>query len=217
LSALRCPDKIRAMRAPVCVGVAGGTGAGKSALAQALALAFGAERVLRIAQDSYYRDRVDLSETQRAVLNFDHPDALETSLLVAQLTELRAGRAVEVPVYDFTLHRRAADTRRAEPRELVVVDGILALADAGLRECFDLRIFVDAPEELRLARRLARDVAERGRSPESVRAQFAATVRPMHELFVEPSRAHAHLVIANAAELGQASRALVERVRSLLG
>lgn len=211
-----CPEKIRAMRAPFCVGIAGGTGAGKSALAAALAVAFGTDRVLRIAQDAYYRDRPDQSDDARAALNFDHPEALEMELLVAQLTDLRAGRAVDVPVYDFATHRRSAEKWRAEPRALVVVDGILALADPLLRACFDLRIFVDAPEELRLARRLARDVHERGRSEASVRAQFAATVQPMHAQFVEPSRAHADLVLANAGELALASHALVARLRELL-
>jgi uridine kinase len=120
-------------------------------------------------------------------------------------------------VYDFARHRRAAETRRAEPRALVLVDGILALADAALRAAFDLRVFVDAPEELRLTRRLARDVVERGRSPDSVRAQFEATVRPMHLAFVEPSRAHADLVVANASDLSLARDPLVARVRALLG
>lgn len=217
MSAGRCPDNIGAMRGSVCVGIAGGTGAGKSALAEALARALGSERVLRIAQDAYYRDRAGISDEARAAQNFDHPDALETELLVAHLAQLRAGRAVEIPVYDFARHRRAAETRRAEPRALVLVDGILALADAALRAAFDLRVFVDAPEELRLTRRLARDVVERGRSPDSVRAQFEATVRPMHLAFVEPSRAHADLVVANASDLSLARDPLVARVRALLG
>jgi uridine kinase len=123
---------------------------------------------------------------------------------------------VNLPVYDFSRHRRAAETQRAEPRELVIVDGILALADRALRACFDLRIFVDAPEAVRLERRLTRDVAERGRSAESVRAQFAATVQPMHAAFVEPSRAHADLVLENVRELARASEPLVARVRALL-
>jgi uridine kinase len=204
------------MRAPVCVGIAGGTGAGKSVLAAALEQAFDAARVLRIPQDAYYRDRAEQSAEARAALNFDHPDALETELLVAHLAELRAGRGVDVPLYDFASHRRARETWRAEPRALVLVDGILALADAGLRACFDLRVFVDAPEVLRFERRLARDVAERGRSAESVRAQLAASVRPMHARFVEPSRVHADLVVANASDLTRASDPLVARVRALL-
>ncbi|MFI5315413.1 MAG: uridine kinase [Myxococcota bacterium] len=204
------------MRPPVFLGLAGGTGAGKSALAEALAEALGSERVLRIPQDAYYRDHPDLAGERLARLNFDHPDALETALLVAHLVALRAGSAVDLPVYDFARHRRAAETRRARPRELVIVDGILALADRELRACFDLRVFVEAPESMRLERRIARDVSERGRSAESVRAQFAATVQPMHAAFVEPSRAHADLVLENARELARASESLVARVRALL-
>jgi uridine kinase len=216
LSAPRCPDKIRAMRRPVCMALAGGSGAGKSALAAVLVEALGPERVLRLAQDAYYRDHAGLPFDELKARNFDHPEALETELLVAHLRELQAGRAVEVPVYDFSRHRRSAATWRAEPRALVVVDGILALADPALRACFDLRVFVDAPEALRLERRLVRDVAERGRSPDSVRAQFDATVRPMHDAFVEPSRAHADWVVANDELLARASEPLVARVQRLL-
>ena len=217
MSARCCPDKIGAMQRPVCVALAGGSGAGKSALAAVLAVALGPERVLRLAQDAYYRDHHGLPFDELAARNFDHPEALETELLVAHLRELRAGRAVEVPVYDFAHHRRSPATWRAEPRALVVVDGILALADPALRACFDLRVFVDAPEPLRLERRLARDVTERGRSADSVRAQFEATVRPMHDAFVEPSRVHADWVVATAAELARAREPLVARVRELLG
>ena len=200
----------------LCVGLAGGSGAGKSSLARELARALGPERVLVLTCDSYYRDRPELDAAARAAQNFDHPDALETELLAAQLDALRAGRAVDVPSYDFALHRRRAETRRTEPRELVVVDGLLVLCDAALRARFDLRVFVAAPEPLRLERRLARDVAERGRSPESVRAQLAATVQPMHAAFVEPSRAHADLVVANDAELARPAAALVACVLELL-
>jgi uridine kinase len=200
----------------LCVGLAGGSGAGKSALAGELARALGPERVLVLTCDAYYRDRPDLDAAARAAQNFDHPDALETDLLAAQLDALRAGRAVDVPSYDFALHRRRAETRRAQPHELVIVDGLLVLCDPALRARFDLRVFVAASERHRLERRLARDVAERGRSPESVRAQLAATVQPMHAAFVEPSRAHADLVVANDAELAQAAAQLLARVRELL-
>jgi uridine kinase len=199
-----------------CVGLAGGSGAGKSALARELELALGPERVLLLAHDAYYRDRPELDPAARAAQNFDHPDALETELLAAQLDLLRAGRAVDVPSYDFAQHRRRGETRRAEPREVIVVDGLLVLCDPSLRARFDLCVFVAAPEPLRLERRLARDVAERGRSAESVRAQLAATVAPMYAAFVEPSRAHADLVVANDAELARACAPLLARVRALL-
>jgi uridine kinase len=210
------PGENRAVTASVCVGVAGGTGAGKTSLCDALERAFGAERVLRIPHDAYYRDRPELSSDARERLNFDHPAALETELLVAQLAALRAGSAVDVPRYDFARHRRAVTTRRVEPRQVVLVDGILVLADPALRACFDLRVFVDAAEELRLARRIARDVAERGRSAASVRAQFTATVAPMHAEFVAPSRAFAELCVANEAELERAFAPVAARVRALL-
>jgi uridine kinase len=200
----------------LCVGLGGGSGAGKSALALELVRALGPERALVLACDAYYRDRSELDPAARAGLNFDHPDALESELLAAQLDLLRAGRAVDVPSYDFATHRRRVETRRAEPRELVVVDGLLVLCDERLRKCFDLRVFVAASERHRLERRLARDVAERGRSPESVRAQLAATVQPMHAAFVEPSRAYADMVVANDADLAQAAAPLVARVRELL-
>jgi len=204
------------MPRPFCVGIAGGSGAGKSALTAELARALGPERVLLLAHDAYYRDRPELDPAARAAQNFDHPDALETELLVAQLDLLRAGHAVAVPSYDFALHRRRAETRRAEPHDLVVIDGLLVLSDAALRARLDLRVFVTASLAHRTERRLARDVAERGRSPESVLAQLAATVQPMHDAFVEPSRAHADLVVANDAELAAAAAPLIARVRALL-
>jgi len=210
------PGENPAMGGLLCVGLAGGSGAGKSALARELALALGPERVLLLACDAYYRDRPELDSAARAAQNFDHPAALETELLAAQLDLLRAGRAVDVPSYDFALHRRRGETLRAEPREIVVVDGLLVLCDAALRARFDLSVFVAAPERLRLERRLARDVGERGRSAESVRAQLAATVQPMHAAFVEPSRAYADLVLANDRELERAVEPLVARVRERL-
>ena len=205
------------MRAPVFVGLAGGTGAGKTALGDALERALGAGRVLRISHDAYYRDHPDLSSDEIEALNFDHPDALETELLVAQLAALRAGGAVELPVYDFSRHRRTSATRTVRPRALVLVEGILVLADPALRACLDLAVFVDAPEPLRLERRVARDVAERGRTARSVRDQFAKTVAPMHARFVAPSRTWAGLCIANEGELERALEPLRARVRELLG
>jgi uridine kinase len=200
----------------LCVGLAGGSGAGKSALAAALCDAFGRERVLVLPQDAYYRDRSALSAAERASLCFDHPDALELELLVAQLDALRAGQAIELPSYDFARHQRTPVTRRLEARELVVVDGILVLAVAELRARFDLCVFVEAAETVRFERRLARDVRERGRSPESVRAQFADTVQSMHAEFVEPSRDHAELVLANDSDFAGPRDRLVARVRALL-
>lgn len=178
------------------VGIAGGTGAGKTTLARRLRDAAPAGAVAHLALDDYYRDLSDLPLDARGARDFDRPEALDLEHLVADLEALRAGRAADVPVYDFRTHARVRDrVRRVEPTPLVVVEGILLLADARVRERLDLRVFVDAPADVRLARRLRRDVAERGRTPESVLAQYDASVRPAHEALVAPSRAHAHLVV----------------------
>lgn len=172
---------------PFVFGIAGGTASGKTTVALELAERTGA---LLISHDRYYRDLVDASAA-----NFDHPDALDTALLVRHLEELRAGRTVALPTYDYATHRRATVVDEVHPRSVIVVEGILVLADPGLRGCFDLRVYVDAPDDVRLARRLRRDVRERGRSVEGVLDQYLATVRPMHLAHVEPSRVHADLVL----------------------
>jgi len=151
--------------------------------------------------DEYYHDLVHLSPEQRAAVNFDHPDSLDEVLLIEHLDGLLAGRPVDVPVYDFATHTRTGRTRRVEPRPVVVVDGILVLAVPALRSRLDLAVFVDAPAEVRLARRMYRDVRERGRTTASVRAQFEATVAPMHEAFVDPSAEHADLRLDGTGDL----------------
>jgi len=151
--------------------------------------------------DEYYHDLVHLPPKQRAVVNFDHPDSLDEVLLIEHLDGLLAGRSVDVPVYDFATHTRTGRTRRVEPRPVVVIDGILVLAVPDLRRRLDLAVFVDAPAEVRLARRMDRDVRERGRTTASVRAQFEATVAPMHEAFVDPSAEHADLRLDGTGDL----------------
>lgn len=172
---------------PFVFGIAGGTASGKTTVARELAERTGA---LLVSHDRYYRDLL-----RPELANFDHPEALETSLLVEHLGELRGGRAVALPTYDYATHRRTPTTERVSPRPVIVVEGILVLADAALRACFDLKVYVDAPDDVRLARRLRRDVRERGRTLEGVLDQYLATVRPMHLAHVEPSRAHADLVL----------------------
>ncbi|MFO7547751.1 MAG: uridine kinase [Acidimicrobiia bacterium] len=189
-----------AARHPLIIGIAGGSGSGKTTVAAALVASI--EGVAWIQHDAYYRDRRDLGYEERTVLNYDHPEALETDLLVRHLELLREGRTVERPVYDFSTHLRSPDVVRVEPAAVVVVEGILVLADRALRSMFDLRIFVDADPDLRLARRLERDIAERGRSPESVIRQYLATVRPMHLEFVEPSKRYADLIIPEGFKPG---------------
>jgi uridine kinase len=200
-----------AARHPLIIGIAGGSGSGKTTVAAALVASI--EGVAWIQHDAYYRDRRELGYEARTVLNYDHPDALETDLLVRHLELLREGRTVERPVYDFSTHLRSHEIVSVEPAPVVVVEGILVLADRALRSMFDLRIFVDADPDVRLARRLERDIAERGRSPESVIRQYLATVRPMHLEFVEPSKRYADLIIPEGFKPG-AVATVIDMIRT---
>lgn len=181
--------------APLIIGVAGGSGSGKTTIAEAIAGKVGPDRSVLIQQDAYYRDLSHLPASERARVNFDHPDSLETELFVEQLRELRSGHPVKRPVYDFAHHVRTGEFEIIEPRPVLIVEGILVLVEPDLRDLMDVRIFVDTDGDLRLARRLERDVAERGRSVKSVLDQYLKTVRPMHLQFVEPSKRYADVVI----------------------
>ena len=177
------------------IGIAGGSGSGKTTVAEAVVKALDETEMAVIQHDSYYRHHRDLSFEERAALNFDHPDAFETELLVEHLAELRLGNAIDRPQYDFSIHQRLAATTRVEPRQVIVVEGILVLVEPKLREMFDLKIFVDTDSDLRFIRRMQRDVKERGRSAESVVEQYLSTVRPMHLRFVEDSKRYADLIM----------------------
>lgn len=201
----------------VCIGVAGGTGSGKTTVAEAIVARIGAHRIAYIQHDSYYRDLSHLPEQERLRCNFDHPDALESELLVQHLQALRRGEAVEVPVYDFTRHVRTQQTQRVEPRKVILVEGILIFAEAMLRREFDIRIFVDTDADLRFLRRLQRDISERGRTVESVIAQYLETVRPMHLEFVEPSKRWADVIIPEGGFNTVALDMICARVEALLG
>lgn len=179
---------------PLVVGLAGGTGSGKTTVAAEVVRAAGGDAAL-LPQDAYYRARSELAASGRARPNFDEPDAFDTELLVAHLDALIRGRAVDRPVYDFVRDDRSDATVRVEPRGIVVVEGILVLHEPTLRERLTLKVFVDAPPDERFIRRLERDVSERGRSAESVIAQYRRTVKPMHDLYVEPTKAHADLIV----------------------
>ena len=182
------------------LGLAGGSGAGKTTLVDGLTSRLGDEASV-LWFDEYYHDLAHLPVERRAVVNYDHPDSLDEALLVDHLDGLLAGRAVDVPIYDVATHTRTGRTRRVEPRPVVVVDGILVLAAPELRRRLDLAVFVDAPVEIRLARRMDRDVRERGRTAASVQAQFEATVAPMHEAFVGPSATHADLHLDGTGDM----------------
>jgi len=204
-------------RRPVVVGVAGGSGSGKSTVVGALVRGVEPDRVALLPHDSYYRNFDHLLPEERAVVNFDHPESLETPLLVQHLQELLEGRGVEVPVYDFTTHRRVQTTHRVEPAEVILVDGILVLAEPALRQLMDIRIYVDTDPDLRFIRRLVRDIQERGRSLDAVVRQYLETVRPMHLDFVEPSKRYADLIVPEGGENRVAVDMLVTKVRSVLG
>jgi uridine kinase len=177
------------------IGICGGTGSGKTTVANRILESVSASEVVFIQQDSYYRNLKDLPLDYRHVANFDHPDALDNDLLVNHVRRLRAGEPIELPLYDFRTHSRLAETRSVDPKPIVIVEGILIFAEARLLEQMDIKVFVDTPDDIRFIRRLRRDVAERGRTVESVIEQYLATVRPMHMQFVEPSKRHADVII----------------------
>ena len=179
---------------PLTIGVAGGTGSGKTTVARAIVEHLGTEALL-LDQDAYYRDLAHLAPEARRAVNFDHPDAFDTPLLVEQLQALLAGRAIEKPTYDYAAYTRAAATTRVGPSPVIVLEGILVLGDPRLRALLDIKVFVDVADDVRFIRRLLRDVAQRGRSMESVIGQYLDTVRPMHHEFVEPTKRHADVIL----------------------
>jgi uridine kinase len=177
------------------IGVAGGSGSGKTTTVERLVDRLGADNAQVLAHDRYYRDQSALTAEARVALNFDHPDALDTELLVEHVRLLRAGHAIQAPVYDFARHTRHTILDRIDPRPVIFLEGVLVLADVRLREVMDLRVFVETDDDTRYARRLRRDVIERGRTTESVQTQYATSVLPMHREFVEPSRRYADVIV----------------------
>lgn len=176
------------------IGIAGGSGSGKTTLAKYLERQLG-EKILLLSHDSYYRSHSDMALEERKNLNFDHPNALETSLLVEHIKQLKAGHAIHAPNYDFTVHNRSDNTTYMEPRRVIIVEGILVFENKELRDLMDIRIFVDAEADIRLCRRIRRDVMERGRTVESVLAQYEETVQPMYMRFVEPTKRYASMIV----------------------
>jgi uridine kinase len=177
------------------IGISGGTGSGKTTVANRILETVSADQVVFIQQDLYYRNLKDMPLDYRNAANFDHPDAVDNELLINHLKKLRAGEAVELPIYDFRTHTRLPATTRINPKPIVIVEGILIFAEPRLLELMDIKVFVDTPDDIRFIRRLQRDIAERGRTVDSVIEQYLATVRPMHMQFVEPSKRHADVII----------------------
>lgn len=204
------------MSNPIVIGVAGGSGSGKTTVANVILQRVGSHRIAYLPHDAYYRDLSSLPPNQRAQVNFDHPDSLETELLVEHVRALKAWQAVELPVYDFTRHARTEQTVRVEPQRVILVEGILIFAEPMLRQLFDVKIFVDTDADIRFIRRLQRDIAERGRTAETVVRQYLTTVRPMHLEFVEPSKRYADVIIPEGGLNVVAMDMVIARIEDLL-
>ncbi len=200
----------------ILIGIAGGSGSGKTTLADRLIESFGREEVSILRHDSYYRRHDELTYEERSKLNYDSPDAYETELLCEHLNQLKQGESVEVPVYDFTVHNRSDRTERVDPAPVIVIEGILIFADPRLRSMMDIKIFVDTDADERILRRLRRDVRDRGRSIDSVIGQYLGTVKPMHELYVEPSKRYADIIVPRGGENTVALEMLIDRVNKQL-
>ena len=198
------------------VGIAGGTGSGKTSFAVKIRDRVGEDRCVLIAQDAYYKDGSTLSAAAQAAINYDHPDAFDTSLLVQDLRDLRAGRPVPHLTYDHASYARRVLPDPVKPRQVVILEGILVLAEEPLRRLMDIKLFIDADSDVRILRRLQRDIQERGRNFESVQRQYLDSVRPMHLEFVEPSKRYADLIVPEGAENEVALEAVVARVRAML-
>ena len=200
----------------ILIGIAGGTGSGKTTLANELINSFGQDEVSILRHDNYYKRHDDMCYEERSKLNYDHPDAFDTELLCEQIRELKAGRSIQMPVYDYSVHNRSEETIEVRPAPVIVLEGILIFAETSLCELMDIKVFVDTDADVRILRRIVRDVKERGRSLDSVISQYLTTVKPMHEQFVEPSKRRADIIIPEGGENLVALEMLIQRVRKHL-
>jgi len=203
------------MKNSLVIGIAGGTGSGKTTVTNKILESLDRERVVVIQHDSYYRDISTYRGMTPDKINFDHPDSLETELLIRHLQELREGKSIDQPIYNFTTHQRLKETRRVESREIIIVDGILIFVEKRLRDLMDIKIFLDEDADERLIRRIRRDILERGRSVDSVMNQYMSTVKPMHLQFVEPSKHWADIIIPRGAENAVAIDMVVTKIKSM--
>jgi uridine kinase len=201
---------------PLVIGIAGGSGSGKTTLAHLILERIGAERIAFLPHDAYYKDLSDLPPNQRVMINFDHPDSLDTDLMIQHIQLLKDDQPIDLPVYDFKNHTRTSQFRRVEPRPVIMVEGILIFVDPVMRRLLDVKVFVDTDSDIRFIRRLERDIAERGRTTEMVIRQYQATVRPMHLEFVEPSKRYADVIIPEGGLNEVAMEMVVARLESLL-
>ncbi|MBK9214785.1 MAG: uridine kinase [Chloracidobacterium sp.] len=198
------------------IGICGGTGSGKTTIARSIVEAVGAENVVLVEQDSYYRDLADMPLDERHQANFDHPDSVDSNMMVNHILRLKQGLPAEMPLYDFKTHTRTTNIEVIEPRPVVIVEGILIFAESRVLDLLDVRVFVDTPDDVRLIRRLKRDHAERGRTYEHTMDQYMRTIRPMHFEFVEPSKRHADIIIPEGAQTGVSIEFLCSLVREKL-
>lgn len=204
------------LKSPVTIGVAGGTGSGKTTVSNQLLERVGHKHIAYLPHDAYYKDLTDLTADARARINFDHPDSLDTPLLVEHVKQLQALQTVEIPIYDFTRHMRIVETETVDAQPIILVEGILIFAEPELRKLFDIKIFVDTDADIRFIRRLNRDIDERGRTAESVIEQYLSTVRPMHLEFVEPSKRYANVIIPEGGFNWVAIDMVADRIRSMV-
>jgi len=201
---------------PLVIGIAGGTGSGKTTVANAIIEQVGEDIVSYLPHDAYYKDLSKLPPVQRVAVNFDHPNSLDTDLMKSHIEHLKAGHRVDLPIYDFTTHSRTKETRKILPNPVILVEGILIFVDPKLRDLFDVKLFVDTDADIRLIRRIQRDIAERGRTLDSVLQQYQTTVRPMHLEFVEPSKRYADVIIPEGGHNVVALEMVIARIESLL-
>lgn len=202
---------------PIIIGIAGGSGSGKTTIAHEIAHEVNDDdRIMIMTQDSYYKDNTGIPMAERMKINYDHPDAFDMPLLVAQLNQLIHRKAIEMPVYDFTAHTRSDKTIHLEPADIIILEGILALADEDLRQLMNIKLYVDTDDDIRFIRRLERDMKERGRSLDSVIQQYLSTVKPMYHQFIEPTKRYADIIVPEGGENNVAIDMLTTKVRSIL-
>ncbi len=204
------------MNKPILIGITGGTGSGKSSIADAIYSSFSNECIAMIQQDMYYKDQSYLSMEERVKTNYDHPRAFDNDLLIKHLSDLINGIAIDKPIYDFSNHNRAKETVRIEPKDIIIVEGILVLEDERLRELLDIKVYVDTDADIRILRRLVRDINERGRTVDSVISQYLDVVRPMHMQFTEPTKRYADIIVPEGGQNKVAIDILVTKIKDIL-